>query len=299
MNRTKTCLALAGAAFALILIAAGMALAADHTGQLVLPSSTLERTGEVPVVYRLGRGFTGHATLHLRWTDSLGRTVEDKTVPADLLDETEITFHIDMSRAIAMKNHLSVNLSLDGKDVNGEAVRRDETAEADFIARPRYGWNDYVIMMWQQYPANLIPALQKLGIDGAQYSARSTTMPDFLIDNNMRWYAESLATDYYSAYHLWRPDRPKNWSYMQAKKLYQEDPASLEAFKRHPSFWDPAWRKEIHDRGVASGQRYAPYRPYFYSLADESGIAELATQWDFDFSDQSLAPMRKWLQTQY
>jgi hypothetical protein len=298
MNGMKTCSAVAAAAFVLISIAA--TLAADHAGPLVLPSSSLERTGEVPVVYHLGRGFTGRATLHIHWTDSLGRVVEDKTVTADLLDETAITFHIDMSRAVAMKNHLSVDLSLDGKGINGAAFRRDETAEADFVARPRYdGWKDYVIIMWEQYPANLIPALAKLGIDGGEYSAHNTTPPDFLIDNNMRWYAESLATDYYAAYHLWREDRPKNWSFVEAKKLYQEDPNSLEAFKRHPSFWDPAWRKEIHDRGVASGERYAPYRPYFYSLSDESGIAELEAAWDFDFSDESLLPMRRWLQTQY
>ena len=154
-------------------------------------------------------------------------------------------------------------------------------------------------MMWQNYPANLIPDLQKLGINGATYSSRNIALPDFLIDNNMRWYSESLATDYYSEYHRWRPDRAVGWSFIQAKKLYQEDPTSLAAFKRHPSFWDPYWRKLIHDRGVATAERLVPYRPYFYSLADESGIAELEAAWDFDFSDESLVPMRRWLQSQY
>jgi hypothetical protein len=46
---------------------------------------------------------------------------------------------------------------------------------------------------------------------------------------------------------------------------------------------------------VASGERFAPYRPYFCCLADETGISELATQWDFDFSDISLMPMSRWL----
>ncbi len=298
MNWRKTCTTVVGAVLALASL--GAARVAAQAGPLVLPSSSLERTGEVPVEYHLSRGFTGHATLHLRWTDSLGRVVEDKMVPADLLDETQVTFHLDMSRAVAMKNHLHVDLSLDGKAINGTAFRRDETAEADFVARPRFdGWKDYVIMMWQQYPASLIPALQKLGIDGGEYWARSTTPPDFLIDNNMRWYAESLATDYYSTYHIWHEDRSYDWAFDQAKKLYQENPNSLEAFKRHPSFWDPYWRKEIHDRGVASGERYAPYRPYFYSLADETGIAALAAAWDFDFSDESLVPMRRWLEIQY
>ena len=37
----------------------------------------------------------------------------------------------------------------------------------------------------------------------------------------------------------------------------------------------------------------------FYSLADESGIADLASFWDFDFSDLSLVPMRRSLQKRY
>ncbi|MHB1935684.1 MAG: beta-galactosidase [Acidobacteriaceae bacterium] len=310
LNFSKYCtgLAIAGTMLAIAIptFAASGAATVNTSGdarrpsKLILPSATLARTGEVPVVYRLSQGFTGHASLHVLWTDSLGRTVEDKTVPADLLDETEITFPIDMSLAVAMKNHLHVDLTLNGKDIKDAAYDRSESAEADFVAQPPFtGWKDYVIMMWQNYPANLIPDLQKLGINGATYSSRNVALPDFLIDNNMRWYSESLATDYYSEYHRWRPDRTVGWSFIQAKKLYQEDPNSLAAFKRHPSFWDPYWRKKVHDRGVATAERLAPYRPYFYSLADESGIAELEAAWDFDFSDESLVPMRRWLQAQY
>ncbi len=273
---------------------------AKWASELILPSCTLARTGEVPVVYRLSQGFTGHAILHVHWTDTLGRVVEDKDIPADLLDETDIAFHIDMSHAIAMKNHLQVNLTLHGKDISGAPFNGQESVGADFIAQPPFtGWKDYEILMWQPYPANLIPELKQLGVNGATYSSRNIALPDFLIDTNTRWYSESLATDFYSEYHRWRPDRAVGWSFIQAKKLYQEHPDSLVAFKRHPSFWDPYWRKLIHDRGVATAERLAPYRPYFYSLADESGIAELEAQWDFDFSDESLVPMRRWLQTEY
>ncbi|HKT12582.1 MAG TPA: alpha-amylase family protein [Terriglobia bacterium] len=297
MHRLKIWIAVLIAAFALAW--AGPVQAAYRAGKLLLPSQALGRTGEIPVVYELERGFTGRATLHIHWTDSLGRVVEDKTVDYDLLDETSLTFHIDLGRAVAIQNHLAVDLSLDGEGVNGSPIHKQETSEADFIARPPAGWKDYVIIMWQQYPANLLPALKKLGIDGGQFSANSATPPEDFVEHNMRWYADGLASPYYAAYHYWRVDRPKNWSLMQAKQLYQENPASLEAFKRHPSFWDPYWRKKVHDLGVAAGERYAPYRPYFYCLADETGISELATQWDFDFSDISLMPMRRWLQKEY
>ncbi|MEO6828411.1 MAG: hypothetical protein ABI164_01275, partial [Acidobacteriaceae bacterium] len=269
MDLRKICISVLGAACALA--SAGPALAAKPlTGQLVLPSSTLDRVAGVPVIYRLGQGFTGHATLHVQWTDVLGRVVEDETVPADLTDEIDITFPLDLSRAVAMKNHLHVDLSLDGKDVKGATYQRQESADADFVARPPYtGWKDYVIMMWQLYPANLFPGLKKLGIQGGQWSRSSLAPPDVLIDNNMRWYAESLATDYYAAYHRWRVDRPVGWSFIQAKKMYQENPSNLENFKRHPSFEDPFWIAVVHDRALASVERNGPYRPYFYSLSDE------------------------------
>ena len=41
------------------------------------------------------------------------------------------------------------------------------------------------------------------------------------------------------------------------------------------------------------------YRPLFYNLGDEPGIADLTAFWDFDFSPASLAAMRKWLRTRY
>jgi hypothetical protein len=156
-----------------------------------------------------------------------------------------------------------------------------------------------MIMMWQNHNAETFARLKKLGINGGQYSGRAKTPPAFLLNNDLRWYAENIATDFYSEYHRFRADRPVNWSYLQAKELYKKDPSSKEAFKRHPSFSDHAWRKKIWDRLVESARTFSPYRPLFYSLGDESGIADLAAFWDFDFSDLSLVEMREWLKQRY
>ena len=42
-----------------------------------------------------------------------------------------------------------------------------------------------------------------------------------------------------------------------------------------------------------------PYRPLYYDLGDETGIADLGAFWDFDFSDPSLRAMRVWLREIY
>jgi hypothetical protein len=270
------------------------------SGELVLRSPVLERDGITEVVYRLDHQVTGKGEVSVHWTDSLGRIVEDRTFPVELTDEDQFSFPLDVRRAIAMKNALSVHLSLDGTNKKGEPEHKDEESSASFVARPSGSeWRDYMIVMWQNYPANFQPALEKLGVNAGEYKYKSHSLPDFLIDNNVRWYSEGIGTDFYSTYHQWRSDRPYNWDLLQAKELYKRNPSSKEAFKRHPSFWDPEWRAKIHDRLVEDARKNSPYRPLFYSLADEAGIADLAAFWDFDFSDQSLAPMRTWLRERY
>ena len=85
--------------FAIIVVVAG----ALQAGDIVLPSNTLERTGIVPVTYRTNRQVSGQGMLKIRWTDSLGRVVEDRTIPVTLTDESEFTFPLDLRRAVAMK----------------------------------------------------------------------------------------------------------------------------------------------------------------------------------------------------
>ena len=274
--------------------------AAAMAAQIVLPSEALERNGPVHAVYRSGSLATGRGTLAIEWTDVYGRVVDRRSIPVELNDESEIGFDVDLRRAAAMRNTLRAHLLFDGTDKRGRPDHRDEQASADFIAKPpAHTWWDYAVIMWQHYSPEIFGKLTALGIDGGQYVGRNRDVPEFLLRNDLRWYAENIATDFYSAYHHWFPDRETGWDFKQARLAHQKDPASLEPFKRHPSLSDAAWLKKVHDRLVDAARRLSPYRPFFYSLGDETGIAELEAAWDFDFSDQSLAPMREWLRTRY
>ena len=265
----------------------------------MLPSNVLPRDGAVPVSYRFAGQISGTGKVSVRWTDSLGRLIEDRTFNVSLTDEDEFTFSIDLRRAVAMRNELVAHLSIDGMNLKGSDHREDD-AKISFIAHPPNSkWTDYAIIMWQQYPPNLLQPLAGLGITAGQYSGRAESLPEAFITNNMRWYSENIGTDFYSEYHRYRRDRIQHWSFLQAKEQYKKDPSGKEAFKRHPSLWDDAWRARIHDRLVNAAKRNSPYNPVFYSLADESGVADLAAFWDFDFSDQSLVPMRRWLRSRY
>lgn len=268
--------------------------------EIELPGSAFERNIVVPAVFRTHPQAIGKGELSIRWTDALGRVVEERRLPVELTDETEIHFDLDMRRAVTMANTVNAEFRFDGVNRKDAADHRVETASVSFVAKPpERKWEDYNIMMWQSHNAQRFSVLKRFGINAAQYSGRATVPPEAMLKNNARWYAENIATDFYSEYHRYRGDRIQQWSYLQAKVLYRKNPSSLEPFKRHPSFSDAAWVNKIHDRLVKAAEKWSPYRPIFYDLGDESGIADLAAYWDFDFSDFSLAEMRLWLQQRY
>jgi hypothetical protein len=283
------------------IIAAGLgALLVAQAGEIELPATALERDAPVRAIYRTNQLGTGDGTLHVRWTDVYGRLVEDRKLPFQLTDENEIRFDLDLRRAAAMKNTLEVRFDFEGRNQKGEKDVRSEKASVSFVARPPDRvWSDYKVIMWQNHPAERFVKLKPLGITGGMYSGRARTPPDFLLNNDLRWYAENIATDFYAEYHRYRPDRRPNWSFYEALELYKKDPTSKEAFKRHPSLSDPVWREKIKQRLIESARFHAPYRPIFYSLGDETGIADLTQYWDFDFSDHSLTAMREWLKSRY
>jgi hypothetical protein len=276
-----------------------MAATSLWPAELVMPPA-VERDGPVPVVYRTTQLATGKGELSVRWTDVNGRVVDDRRIPVDLLDENEIGFTLDLRRAVSMRNELSAHLHFEGVNKKGEPDRRDEDVKREFIASPPdRQWWDYNIIMWQNHTPQQEAALLDVGIDAGQWVGRNRNLPEFLLRNDLRWYAENIATDFYSEYHRYFPDRRNDWKFLAAREQFQKDRSSREPFKRHPSLSDPAWLSKIHDRLVETARFYAPYRPLFYSLGDESGIANLAAFWDFDFSDESLVPMRLWLRERY
>ena len=270
------------------------------SGEIVLPSNALERDTRIRGLYRTDSSGTGKGSLSVRWTDVHGRLVEQRKIPFELKGAAEVAFDLDLRRAVGMLNTLTVRFSFAGIDKSGAIDRRDEEATLPFIARPRHRtWWDYQIIMWQERRAEQYAILKSLGISAGMYRGDAQAPPEYLLRNDLRWYVENIATDFYSEYHRLFPDRPKNWKFLEAKRLYERDPSSKEAFIRQPSLSDPEWLARVRDRLVQAVRRNSPYRPLFYNLGDEPGIADLSAFWDFDLSESSLTQMRAWLKDQY
>jgi hypothetical protein len=179
-------------------------------------------------------------------------------------------------------------------------------ARAADVAGGTDAWPDYPIIMWQPQTDARLAGLARLGVTAGMIHGRGNldpgeigrqTAPFRALD--MHWYVENIATDFYSAYHRWYPDRPVTWLFDQAKRRHQQDPADMAAFVRTPSLSDPVWLGRIAARLDQHVRAFGRPRPLFYNLADEAGTGDLAAAWDFDLAPPSLAGMRVWLRSRY
>ncbi len=164
-------------------------------------------------------------------------------------------------------------------------------------------WRDYQVLLWQTPPPGSGAVLRALGITGAallhpMQPDGQARMRQFQADG-LRWYDENLATDFYAAYHRWHPDHPVTWLFDTVRARHRAAPDDLSVFNRTPSLSDPAWLDRIRTRLETIVREQAPYRPLFYNLGDETGIADLSAAWDFDLSAYSLGAMRDWLRGRY
>jgi hypothetical protein len=161
--------------------------------------------------------------------------------------------------------------------------------------------------MWQPHSQAGYAALKRLGItagmvetdhrDESRTYVANNVEP--LLANDLRWYLENIATDFYSPYHRWSGNLPVNWKFLEVKKRYWENPLDTSALIREPSLSDRRWLEKVRDRLTRNVRALLPYRPLYYNLGDETGIADLSAFWDFDFSAASLTAMRDWLKERY
>jgi hypothetical protein len=175
------------------------------------------------------------------------------------------------------------------------------------------GWDRYQVILWhsQDATAAQLAAARRLGVGAGMIFGERDPMPpaDLAAELQRRaaplraaglsFYVENIATDFYSAYHRWRPGRAVTFAFDVAQARHQADPADVSVYLRDPGLSDPAWLDRIGDRLAEHARALAADRPLYFSLGDETGIADLTAAWDFDFSADSLAGFRDWLRGEY
>ncbi len=270
---------------AILLLALATPAAADT---ISLPATSFERSGSVVATYHSDQPEAGVLTLD--WTDALGRLVDHQRIQIKATPDT--SFDLDLRRALTLQNNLSTLFTSEN--------HRRESAHASFIARPPAdAWDSYQILMWQDQTPAAYQGLRRLGVSGAMLYAKSGEIrPAALADRlsgGMPFYLENLATDFYAPYHM----ASSTALFDAAQKRHIADPSDIGSFIREPSLSDPIWQDRIRSRLAQTVAAMSKYRPLFYNIGDETGIADLAAAWDFDLSPASLAAMRIWLSDQY
>jgi hypothetical protein len=167
-------------------------------------------------------------------------------------------------------------------------------------------WDNFEIIHWQERDAAQFETLRRIGLTAAKLMAdrdgtgvpldRQMPVPEQV---GLRWYIENIATDFYASYHRYTPGKPVNWRFLEAQEQYRANVNDETALFRVPSLLDPSWRDRIATRLTETVRRQSRYHPLYYSLGDETGIADLSAYWDFDLSPASVAAFRQWLRTQY
>jgi len=274
------------------------------SGELLLPSSALQPHSQQTVLYRPGRPLTGDASLSLLWVDALGRIVEKRQWQIAVDGTSEIPIIIDTGKAAVAVNSISVHLAVPCSECSDGPLTDD--AETRFVI-PVWDetWWDYQVLMWQDQQSDGYRSLVSAGVSGGRLIAKDRPLsldsgPESrMLANNLRWYEENIATDFYASYHRWSAGKPVNWKFVAAKKSHHQNPDSLEPYIREPSLSDPEWLASIRERLTRVVQSQKTFRPLYYSLGDETGIADLAAYWDFDFSPPALAAFRRNLQGRY
>jgi len=275
-------------------------------GELRLPAPVLERRSAPTITFRLDREMSGPGTAALKWTDRLGRIVEERRWTLMLRNDVELSFPIDPSRAVTALNRLDIHLSVGCSPADCPQGPTEDEATAEF-AIPLWDdeWWDYQAIIWQPQSHQAYRTLKAIGFTGGKLIAKGRSLSidgdeeRALLANDLRWYEENIATDFFSPYHRWTPGMAPNWKFLLAKTQHRMRPSSSEPFVRDPSLTDPAWRDRIRERLARTAQAQHAFKPLFYNLGDETGIADLAAYWDFDTGPDSLALFRRDLGERY
>jgi len=205
---------------------------------------------------------------------------------------TRLPFSIDVPSVQVMRHYLSLTVTA--------GTGAPQTAGADFLYRSSPDWDDYVCAIWQRHNPARLPFLQEMYLSGSQWNGNNPYPPGWFIDANYRWYVETTGTLILAPYHMWMPDNDnKTYYFEQVRQAFMADRTDLRVLERNPCLSNHLTMRLIDQMFTSAAKINRDYRPYFYTVADETGIANQASPFDFCFSPDCQAAFRAWLKERY
>ena len=228
----------------------------------------------------------------LRVSDSLGRVLAVKHMPVPERSG-EARFELRVPGVKAIRHSLSAVFDRHGGSTFAMG------ASTTFIYMPPSQWDDYICTIWQRHNEARIPYLQEMHLSGSQWSGSSSHVPEHFIDRNYRYYLETGAPWIFAPYHMWMPDKEKTFYHKLAKQAFIADRTNMRILERNPCLSNHIIQRRLEWIFTHQARLHRPYRPLFYTVADEPGIANQAAPFDYCFSPHCKEAFRAWLKKRY
>ncbi len=227
-----------------------------------------------------------------RVTDSFGRVLWDERLAGPTGDKPvdSIGVSVQVPAVIAQRHFLALTVRA--------ADSTTYTTRNEFLYRLPKQWDDYLPTIWMRHNPKRIGYLREMYLAGSHWFNAQPGVPDHYIDQNYRYYVEGGSKSIYSPYHLFINEQV-GWYFNRARDAFRKDRTNLRNLERNPCLNNPIIHREIGRIYSEPARQHRDYRPLFYTVADEPGIANQAAAFDFCHSPHCRKAFVAWLKKRY
>ncbi|KKK64182.1 hypothetical protein LCGC14_2986800, partial [marine sediment metagenome] len=155
------------------------------------------------------------------------------------------------------------------------------------VQRPYRPWIDYHAFIWAHYQGAHADLIRQAGYDG-------TIGPQSgAIEADLAFYPDNISYETFAYYHKRRDE------HNAIRQAWAKHPDNRPLHHRRPSLTSEGTWERFTKRMNDAIERSARYRPVFYNMADEIGIADQSAVSDLDWEYSSRDAWRDWLQNEY
>ena len=275
-----------------ILFSAAPVLAEDLS-----PSGTVT-TVTGPEVLREGEKLTGQIAFAkitkahdvvIRWVDTKGRICEQlaRTIAPP---RTSLGYRLQVARPIGYNHRVEVL-------IDGQVQPASHRFTVQYPYTP---WIDYYSIVWAHYERGQADLVRQAGFNGQITSANAFdgTYPaggqgHHVTDSDLFQYPDNIGYRTF-AYYQKRQDE-----YRAMVRTWFKFPNYPVLAHRRPSLTDEGTWEQFADYLLPVVAKVKRYRPVFYNMADELGVAVQSSVSDLDWAYSSRDAWREWLKAKY
>ncbi len=237
----------------------------------------------------------GAAKVTCRWVDSYERLVAEDTRPAG--DGGKVTFRFPVRAVVSTGNY--IELRAGGKPL-GERVFFGCTPQH---TRPLRDWYTFP---WAAYPVGTGDTLRSLGCNGQRgygHEAHRKSSLDPVVANDLRYYVDELLKPIPMPRRIFTLYK-KNRGFLKEQmtpylEKFREGQIDHSTLARRSCLSDPDTLKRMDEMAARVSAWQAPFKPIWYNMQDEGGMAAQNQRNEFCHSPHCLKGMRGWLRKQY